>query len=97
MKKTLTRIAPLQLGKVVAAIYALFTILFAPIILLFGLLAAFSPEAPASPAIVIIGTLLAALFVPVFYGAMGFIFGAIGALIYNLIATWVGGIEIEVE
>jgi hypothetical protein len=34
---------------------------------------------------------------PVFYGAMGFIMGAISALLYNLFAKWVGGIELEME
>ena len=34
---------------------------------------------------------------PIFYGAIGFVFGAIGALIYNLFAGMIGGIEIEVE
>lgn len=34
---------------------------------------------------------------PIFYGVMGFVFGAIGALLYNLFAKMVGGIEIEVE
>jgi hypothetical protein len=34
---------------------------------------------------------------PIFYGIFGFIFGAIGALVYNLFAGLVGGIEIEVE
>lgn len=31
------------------------------------------------------------------YGVMGFVFGAIGALIYNLVAKWVGGFELELE
>ena len=31
------------------------------------------------------------------YGVMGFIGGAIGAFVYNLVAGVVGGIEIEVE
>jgi len=35
--------------------------------------------------------------VPIFYGVIGFIAGAIGAAIYNLIAGWIGGIEIELE
>ena len=35
--------------------------------------------------------------VPIVYGLIGFVFGAIGALIYNLFAGMVGGIEIEVE
>lgn len=34
---------------------------------------------------------------PIFYGAIGFVGGAIGALLYNLFAGFVGGIEIEVE
>jgi hypothetical protein len=37
------------------------------------------------------------LFMPVIYGVMGFIFGVIGAAIYNLVAGWIGGIEVEVE
>jgi len=37
------------------------------------------------------------LFMPVIYGAMGFIFGVIGAAIYNLVARWIGSIEVDVE
>lgn len=35
------------------------------------------------------------VFVPILYGAMGFVFGAIGALIYNVVANWTGGVELE--
>ena len=34
---------------------------------------------------------------PIMYGVMGFIFGAVGALIYNVAAGFVGGIELELE
>ena len=34
---------------------------------------------------------------PIMYGIMGFIGGALSALIYNIFAGFVGGIEIEVE
>jgi hypothetical protein len=34
---------------------------------------------------------------PFLYGAMGFVFGALGAWIYNLTAKWLGGIEIQLE
>jgi len=34
---------------------------------------------------------------PIMYALMGFVFGALGALIYNVFAGMVGGIEIEVE
>jgi hypothetical protein len=29
--------------------------------------------------------------------AMGFVWGAIGALLYNLFAPWVGGFELEMD
>jgi hypothetical protein len=35
--------------------------------------------------------------IPIIYGIIGFIGGAIGALLYNLFAGMVGGVEIEVE
>ena len=34
---------------------------------------------------------------PIFYGVIGFVMGAVGALIYNIFAGIIGGIEIEVE
>jgi hypothetical protein len=34
---------------------------------------------------------------PIFYGLVGFFTGAIGALLYNLFAHLVGGIELELE
>jgi hypothetical protein len=34
---------------------------------------------------------------PVIYAVMGFVFGVLGAWVYNLIAKWIGGIEVEVE
>jgi len=37
------------------------------------------------------------IFLPIMYGVIGFIAGAIGAALYNLVAGVVGGIEIEVE
>jgi hypothetical protein len=34
---------------------------------------------------------------PIVFGAFGFIAGAIGAVLYNLVAGWVGGIETDFE
>lgn len=45
---------------------------------------------------VIVG-LLVMIGLPIAYSIMGFIGGALGALLYNLFAGLVGGIEIEVE
>ena len=37
------------------------------------------------------------LFMPIIYAIMGFIFVTIACLLYNIIAKYVGGIEIEIE
>jgi hypothetical protein len=39
----------------------------------------------------------ALIFMPIFYGVLGLVGGAIGALVYNLFAGLVGGIELELE
>lgn len=41
--------------------------------------------------------LAALLMIPIMYGFIGFIFTAIGCVVYNLIANFTGGIEIEME
>ena len=40
---------------------------------------------------------LALIGFPVMLGAMGAIFGGLGAVVYNLTARFVGGIQVEVE
>jgi hypothetical protein len=38
-----------------------------------------------------------ALFLPIIYGVAGFIGGIVSAFLYNIIAKWVGGMEVEIE
>lgn len=45
----------------------------------------------------IIGGIAVMILIPIVYTIMAFIGGAIGALIYNIFASFVGGIEIEIE
>jgi hypothetical protein len=40
---------------------------------------------------------LSVIFFPILFGVFGAIFGALGAVIYNVSARFVGGIEVEVE
>ena len=37
------------------------------------------------------------IFIPVLYAVMGGLLGMLMAWIYNVVASWVGGIEFEVE
>jgi hypothetical protein len=39
----------------------------------------------------------AIIFLPIMYGVFGGIFAAIGAFVYNLVAGWVGGLEVDIS
>lgn len=94
-KKRIKRIAPLQLGKMLAVLYGIMGLLFLPFLLIMPFV---SSQAPAEQRVGIMAFGVGfALLTPVMYAAMGFVFGALGALIYNVVAKWIGGIEVELE
>jgi hypothetical protein len=84
-----------------AVVYGCMGLIFLPFFALAGMLGAFAQHAQtnqAAPAAVIGGLFLGmGIFMPIIYAVMGFIFGVIGAALYNLVARWIGGFEIEVE
>lgn len=85
----------LPLAKMMAAIYGCMGLLFAPFLLLMGLVSAVAgPQRDQPPAAFFI---VFAVLAPVFYAVLGFLAGLFGALIYNLFARWVGGIEMELQ
>ena len=93
--RRLKRIGPLQLGKMAACLYGAMGLLFAPVFLIMSAVSANLPAGQRGTfAMMGVGFALAA---PFLYAAMGFIIGVIGAAIYNLVARWIGGIEVEVE
>jgi hypothetical protein len=99
MKKTLKRIAPLQFGKVAGIVYGLISLIFVPFFFIFAVIGSFTPHTASNPSpLIMIGmSLVMAIIFPIIYGVMGFVFGALSAWAYNLIANWVGGIEVDVE
>jgi len=76
-----------QTAKVVAVLYALMGLVFVPIFLVAN---RFSPNQTG------LGTGFVVA-IPIIYGVLGFIFTALGCAIYNLVAGWVGGIEVELD
>jgi hypothetical protein len=101
MKKQLKRIEPLSAGKVLGLVYFLGSFLFVPFFAVAMILPALIPQsanAGQPPAGVMVALGLGMMLIaPFFYGAMGFIAGCVSALIYNLVAKWIGGIQVEVE
>ena len=87
MKQRIRRFSPLQVATVLGILYGIMGLILAPV---FYLAASMAPGgAPFGPGFIIA--------MPVLYGLLGFVFTAIGAALYNLVAGWVGGIEVEVE
>ena len=69
--------------------------LLMPIFFLMSLAGAFAGP-KNNPLAGALGVVLA-LVMPVFHAGIGFVAGLLGSLIYNLIAKWLGGIEIELQ
>lgn len=76
-----------QTAKIVGILYGLMGLVFVPIFLIAAMVA---PKQSG------FGTGFA-LALPIIYGISGFIFTAIGCALYNLVAGWVGGIEVELD
>lgn len=89
--RRIRRINPVQAAKIVATLYLFIGVIFVPI---FIFISRFSPQGGGFFAGLGVGL---AVLVPVLYAAFGFVGTLIAAALYNLVAGWVGGIEIEVE
>lgn len=87
MPQQIRRFGVGQTAKVIGVLYVLVGVVFLPVFLVAS---AFSPKGSG------IGTGLA-LALPVLYGVAGFVFSAIGCVIYNFVAGLVGGIEVELD
>jgi len=85
MAQRIKRFSVGQAAKVMGVLYAIMGLFIAPF---FFLATRLAPEAyPYGPGV--------AIAVPIIYGCIGFIATAIGCAVYNLVAGWVGGIEVE--
>jgi hypothetical protein len=92
----LRRIGMLSLGKFFCFLYGLMGFLFGALVSLASLLgAALHGRGPAAA---MLGIGMGAIIVfPLIYGFLGFIAGIIGAALFNLVASMVGGVEIELS
>lgn len=98
---TIRRFGPLSMAKVFGLTYALLGLIFGAFFSLFSVLGAFvgsgMGEHGAEAFFGLLFGVGAVIVLPLFYGAMGFLSGLVGAFFYNLVAGMVGGIEMELE
>ena len=93
----ISRIGVWSASKLYAAIMAaaglLFGLMFAALSM-FGAAAGLQEDAGFMASMFGVG---AVIILPIFYGVMGLVASAIGALLYNIFAGVVGGLEVDVE
>ena len=83
---------------VVALMYMVIVAIFAiPFFLLFAIAGVSVNAGPTQSTGLVAGGIVFAILAVLFYGLLGWVFTAIACLIYNLVAGWVGGIEVEID
>lgn len=103
-KLRIKKLGILSVAKIYAVMGLVFGLLigvpYGGMIIVFSLIGAGGAGGDAALAIggggIVMGLVIMIL-IPVGYAVMAFISGVIGALIYNIFAAMVGGVEIEVE
>lgn len=90
MKKQIKSISVLQSSKIVAALYAVLGLFYA----LIGIPLLAVALMTGNKQLAAMGVMF--VLMPVFTALAGFVFFAIFAALYNLLARWLGGIEVEI-
>jgi len=86
----------LSFAKVMGALYGALGLLFIPFLAIAGLAGALSGRQNGG-VLAGVGLIVLGLILPVIYGGMGFVMGALMAWVYNLMAGWTGGIQIQLQ
>ncbi len=91
------RIDVLSAGKISGIIAAALGLIAGLVILLFGSVFSGLMGSEAGGSFAALGGIMGVIILPILYGVLGFIGGALQAFIYNIAAGFVGGIRIETE
>lgn len=93
---TIKRISPLSAAKISGLMYAIMGFIFGAMFSVFSSMVPKTASQNGAPVPPFFGPAAIILF-PIFYGLIGFVFTWIGAWLYNLLAGWVGGFQIELD
>jgi cell division protein FtsX len=94
------RVGPLSFAKITGVLYAIMGLVFGAAIsvatVVGGMFGAAEEQGSDAFSSMLFGA-AAVVALPIFYGVLGFVMALIGAALYNVIARFVGGIEMDVE
>jgi hypothetical protein len=98
---TIKKVGPVSCAKIAGVIYSALGFLVGALVSIFAVLRVAlgsqrgvteNAMSPIASAVMGVGAIV---ILPILYGAIGFLFALIGAWLYNLIASRMGGIEID--
>ena len=89
-----TRIGPMSLAKISAALYALIGLVVGAVVSAVSMIGGALGGSDTGMIGLVFGA-AAVILLPLLYGCMGFVGSLIGASLFNLAAGWVGGIELD--
>jgi hypothetical protein len=92
------RIGPLSVGKIAGTLYAVMGVLIGAVVSLIAMAGSTlgSDTAGASGMGALLGVGAIVIF-PVLYGGLGFVFTMLAAVLYNVVAGMVGGVEVDLQ
>lgn len=94
------RFGVLSVGKTLAVVYASLGLVIGAIIAIASLMGAALGSTLARSPRPFLGVIFgvgAVVFLPIFYGCLGFLGGILGSAVYNWVAGITGGIEVELR
>jgi hypothetical protein len=91
------RVGPLSVAKNAAVLYAVLGLFFGALFSLAAMAGAFADQSGARAGIAGLVGVGAVVMFPIIYACIGFFGALIMCTLYNVVASMVGGIEIDVE
>ena len=91
------RVGPLSVAKNAAVLYAILGLFAGALFSLAAVAGAFADDSGAAAGLAGLLGVGAIVILPIFYACIGFVGALIMCALYNVIASMVGGIEMEVE
>jgi hypothetical protein len=91
------RIRPLSFAKLSAVLYAVMGLVVGGVFSLVGIAGGFASETAGAAGFGAIAGVAAIILFPIFYGVMGFVVTLFAAWLYNFVADFIGGVELDIE
>jgi hypothetical protein len=94
---TIKRVGPLSCAKVAAALYAVVGLVAGIVVSLAAMAGAFAANEEAAGALGLILGVGAIVVLPIMYACMGFVMTLVLTALYNRVADFIGGVEVDIS